>query len=260
MAFRRHLSIPGVKTSTPGSNPALLRCSSTPIAPAFFNPEELLEGEGHLVFGGNNSVQSTPNKRDAKEQHRPRKLRRSPRGRKSGREYDVDESGSSTRDSGLGDSAVGDSSSDATKSVSELSSEIHGAIPKVRRQRDLCTYSSSGNVSDTQLSCCCSVYHFSPGSFEGREQVDVVRHLLEMNVDHVLDFILRHLDGEELCAVALVSKEWNSVLARNKNATKRKREHLAKKKVNMVRGGSAFKPSAMTRRSRGYRVMSEDDD
>jgi len=75
-------------------------------------------------------------------------------------------------------------------------------------------------------------------SKEGRDTCDVVRHLSEMNLSHVLSSIFSHLASEDLCKFAQVSQVWRQSLLASTTHDERRQEYLAKMKIERENFGA----------------------
>lgn len=192
--------------------PSLLRCTSTPMAPSYFNFGDLLSGEAHLSFGGSPSAPSVLSDRAAKVLEAPPE----------------DDSGVHTL-SLQGDSTAGDFSVSSVSSE-ECSSSVHdeslGAVPKRRspRLRDLRT--PSPPPAPRRRSS------FPPGHFLTRDKVDPLRLLSERGMWHVVEQIINCLDGASLCSAARVSSPWRAIVAGSADAARRQKEFLTARKID----------------------------
>jgi len=93
-------------------------------------------------------------------------------------------------------------------------------------------------------------------SKEGRDTCDVVRHLYEMDLSHVLSSIFSHLSPEDLCKFAQVSQMWRLSLLSNSIQDGRRLEHLAKMKIERENFGAKLQVGPPKRTS-PRRVLKE---
>jgi len=92
-------------------------------------------------------------------------------------------------------------------------------------------------------------------SREGRENYDIIRHLAEMGLSHVLSQVYSHLSSADLCKVAQVSHLWRLSLQASSSHEDRRLQHLAKMKIERENFG--HKENSVPKRISPRRVFRE---
>ena len=114
------------------------------------------------------------------------------------------------------------------------------------RDRDLSRHDSGLSVSNNASvsspasfasSKSCIVYRHRGGHFIGRERMDFVRYLSEMNMDHVVEKIFSFLDATDLCRVACTSTRWHNHLISDTPSNLKRMDFLIDCKKNRVSDG-----------------------
>ena len=113
--------------------------------------------------------------------------------------------------------------------------------PLVFRDRDisrhdsgLCMSSDGSLLSPTSFTSSKSCIVYRGGHFVGRERLDILRYLIEMNMDHVVETIFSFLDVVDLCKVACTSVRWHDSLVSDSPSNLKRIDFLIDCKKNRV--------------------------
>ncbi|XP_071324297.1 F-box only protein 43 isoform X2 [Trachinotus anak] len=81
----------------------------------------------------------------------------------------------------------------------------------------------------------------------GLGNMDILTELKKRNLRHILAVILSHLTSESIYRCGQVSKSWNEIIQKDKQANLRRRNHLSELKATLELSGAVHVPDAETR-------------
>ena len=103
-----------------------------------------------------------------------------------------------------------------------------------RHDSGLGTPSDGSLLSTTSFASSKSCIVYRGGHFAGRERLDFLRFLSEMNMDHVVERIFSFLGAVDLCRVACTSVRWHDSLISDPPSNLKRIDFLIDCKKNRV--------------------------